>query len=195
MRKLVAQKTDCQTSMIMAALLYIATNVAVVAWLTSGQRLYRSFLLQAPSPPITVWQAVFMVLVADSVVRFCCLAPKLLVVAAMQSWGGSSHGSRNVRRQARLLTLLEYLSGVYRAVVPIPVWYTYLLTCTLNNVFCALLAGFYLTFKGYGLLQQGQLVLVAAKLVLRTGALYGRYLGKAEANNACCPICQVRSIC
>jgi hypothetical protein len=58
-------------------------------------------------------------------------------------------------------------------------------------VLCSLLAGFYLTFKGYGLLQQGQLLLVAAKLVMRSGALYGRYVGKAEAKGACCPICQV----
>lgn len=70
--------------------------------------------------------------------------------------------------------------------------YTYLLTCTLNSVLCSLLAGFYLTLKGYGLLQQGQLLLVAAKLVVRTGALYGRYVGKAERTDACCPICQVR---
>lgn len=68
--------------------------------------------------------------------------------------------------------------------------YTYLLTCTVNNVLCSLLAGFYLTFKGYTLLQQGQLVYIAAKVVLRTGASYGRYLGKTEAVEACCPICQ-----
>lgn len=69
--------------------------------------------------------------------------------------------------------------------------YTYLLTCTVNNVLCSLLAGFYLTFKGYALLQQGQLVYTAATLVLRTGASYGRYLDKSETSaEACCPICQ-----
>eukprot|EP00775_Hariotina_reticulata_P004404 gene4404-4657_t len=191
--QVVAQKRDYQASEVIAALLYIATNVAVVAWLTAGERLFRSFLLQPPTPPVTVWQATFMVLVADSLIRFCGLAPKLLIVVLLQSCSGFKLGggaSKHVRRQARLLTLLEYLLMGYRALVPIPVWYTYLLTCTLNSVLCSLLAGFYLTFKGYGLLQQGQLLLLAAKLVMRTGALYGRYLGKAEANGACCPICQ-----
>lgn len=73
--------------------------------------------------------------------------------------------------------------------------YTYLITCTLNSVLCSILAGFYLTFKGYCLLQQGQLVLVAAKLVIRSatsgGALVGSYLAKGEAGDTCCPICQV----
>jgi hypothetical protein len=68
------------------------------------------------------------VLVTDSLVRFCGLAPKLLLVAAAQSWwksGSSSSSSRNSRmkrRQARLLTLVEYVLTVYRALVPIPVW-------------------------------------------------------------------------
>lgn len=54
MEQVVAQKRDYQRCEVVAALLYIATNVAVVGWLTAGQRLYRSFLLQPPSPPITV---------------------------------------------------------------------------------------------------------------------------------------------
>jgi len=52
--QVVAQKRDYQASEVIAALLYIATNVAVVAWLTAGERLFRSFLLQPPTPPITV---------------------------------------------------------------------------------------------------------------------------------------------
>lgn len=74
-----------------------------------------------------VWQAAFMVLVADSLVRFCGLAPKLLVIAAVQSHtpssgSSSSSSGKGLRRQARLLTLLEYLIAGYRAVVPIPIW-------------------------------------------------------------------------
>jgi hypothetical protein len=66
-----------------------------------------------------------MVLVADSLIRFCGLAPKLLIVVVLQSCSGiklGSGGSKHVRRQARLLTLLEYLIMGYRALVPIPVW-------------------------------------------------------------------------
>jgi hypothetical protein len=65
----------------------------------------------------------------------------------------------------------------------------------------SLLAGFYLTFKGWGLLRQGQLLLVATKLLLRSGngALVGTYLkdhaaraeGVGEEHATCCPICQV----
>ena len=61
-----------------------------------------------------------MVVVADSLVRFCSLVPKLLVVAAVQA--GRDASSRAQRRQARLLTLVEYVVAGYRALVPIPVW-------------------------------------------------------------------------
>lgn len=54
MRKVIAQKRDYQATEVAAAISYIATNVGVVVWLTSGQRLYRSFLLQPPVLPLTV---------------------------------------------------------------------------------------------------------------------------------------------
>lgn len=41
-----------------AGVLYIATNAALVGWLTSGQRLYRRLLLQPPEAPISVRPAV-----------------------------------------------------------------------------------------------------------------------------------------
>eukprot|EP00877_Chromochloris_zofingiensis_P003768 jgi/Chrzof1/13392/Cz07g31100.t1 len=192
MRKLVALKKNCQPGEMAAAMLYIATNAVMVVWL-SGQKLWRSFLLLPPRSPISVWQAVFLVLVADSLVRFCGLMPKLLVVSVMQSRWAKTSRFCTQRRQARLLTLVEYTLLGYRTLLPVPIWYTYLLTCTLNSVLCSLLAGFYLTFKGYGLLRRGKLLLVAAKLVMRTGALYGRYVNKddsVEGAAQCCPICQ-----
>jgi hypothetical protein len=39
---------------LVAGVLYIATNAAVVGWLTSGQRLYLRFLLQPPDAPLSV---------------------------------------------------------------------------------------------------------------------------------------------
>jgi hypothetical protein len=67
-----------------------------------------------------VWQAAFLVVLADYLLRFFGLMPKLLVVFAMQYW--AVPGNKTQRRQARVLTLMEHLLGGYRALVPIPIW-------------------------------------------------------------------------
>jgi hypothetical protein len=51
----------------------------------------------------------------------------------------------------------------------------------------------YLVVKLYHIMRRGRLVVSAAQMVVRSGALYGQYVSKAEAGEAatCCPICQV----
>jgi hypothetical protein len=46
--------SGCALCQVIAALLYIGTNVLLVFWLTSGQKLYRSFVLLPPTKPIGV---------------------------------------------------------------------------------------------------------------------------------------------
>jgi hypothetical protein len=45
---------------LIAGILYIASNAAVVGWLTSGQRLYQRFLLQPPEAPLSVSEVICM---------------------------------------------------------------------------------------------------------------------------------------
>lgn len=102
-----------------------------------------------PAPP-QVWEALFAVLVNDSLLRFAGLLPKLLLVTAHQalpSSGACSAGrgycscssccggarqpsagisrdaaSKSARSQARMLTLLEYVIMLYRIALPAPLW-------------------------------------------------------------------------
>lgn len=67
-----------------------------------------------------VWQAFFLALVADSLLRFSSMAPKLLLVAGLKPFVMGN--ARAQRRQARLLTLTEYAVSWYRALVPVRVW-------------------------------------------------------------------------
>ncbi|GBF89072.1 RING finger and transmembrane domain-containing protein [Raphidocelis subcapitata] len=98
------------------------------------------------------------------------------------------------RRRARILALYESVQAGYRALLPVPIWYAYLSRATPNALLGTALSAAYLGFKAYGLLQRGQLLLLATRLVLRTGALYGRYLSRDEvaacAEPPTCPICQ-----
>jgi hypothetical protein len=108
---------------------------------------------------------------------------------------GASSAQVCARRRARMLALYDNVQASYRALLPIPVWWCYLLRAAVPSASLAtLLSAAYLSFKAYGLLQRGQLLLLATRLVLRTGALYGRYLTKGEVSAGGeppgCPICQ-----
>lgn len=121
------------------------------------------------------------------------------------------------RRQARLLTLVEYGSQLYRQLVPVPLWYSYLLHHVSSHpVVCSALTGSYLALKGAALWRAWQLFALAARGALARGALYGKYVattpaaavdasataaaasgcepgvgGAGTASAAsCCPICQ-----
>ncbi len=62
----------------------------------------------------------FTVVVLDSLVRFAAVLPKVLAVAAF-SYSSSSRAA--VRQQARLLTMLEYASQLYRGALAGPLWW------------------------------------------------------------------------
>jgi len=118
-------------------------------------------------------------------------------LSLMQSMG-HAHGTVSAqvctRRRARMLALYDNIQSSYRALLPIPIWYCYLLHSTPNALLSTVLPAAYVAFKAYGLFQRGQLLLLATRLVLRTGALYGRYLTKGEVlaggEPPGCPICQ-----
>lgn len=46
-----------------------------------------------------------------------------------------------------MLTLLEYLLLLYRALLPTPVWYRFFLNKEYGSLFSSLMTGLYLTFK------------------------------------------------
>ncbi|XP_065634793.1 transcription initiation factor TFIID subunit 4-like isoform X3 [Quercus suber] len=54
---------------------------------------------------------------------------------------------QNYRRQGQMLTLVEYLLLLYRALLPTPVWYRFLLNKEYGSLFSSLMTGLYLTFK------------------------------------------------
>lgn len=49
--------------------------------------------------------------------------------------------------QGQLLTLIEYLLLLYRALLPAPVWYRFFLNKEYGSLFSSLMTGLYLTFK------------------------------------------------
>ncbi|VAH03712.1 unnamed protein product [Triticum turgidum subsp. durum] len=82
---------------------------------------------------------------------------------------------RNYRRQGQMLTLVEYLLLLYRALLPTPVWYRFFLNKEYGSLFSSLTTGLYLTFKLTSVVEKVQSFLSAVKALSRKDVHYGSY--------------------
>lgn len=65
--------------------------------------------------------------------------------------------------KGQMLTLVEYIVLLYRALLPAPVWYRFFLNKEYGSLFSSLIAGLYLTFK---------LISIAEKAWISFGLIY-----------------------
>ncbi|EFJ41460.1 hypothetical protein VOLCADRAFT_98495 [Volvox carteri f. nagariensis] len=213
-RRLIALRREAlvRTCISQALTVMLFTAASVLATLPDT-RLLRALTLRSTQTASAV-DTLLLVLLADSVLRFGSLAPKLMVVAWFRSrgpggsgaaagadggsGGSSSHlsGARRQRQQARVLTAVERAVALYRTVLPGPVCrYGYLLhgggfPPVLASLFC----GFYVVLKASYVFAQTRLFALALKTATRRGALYGTYMGRVDGGEeggfSACPVCQ-----
>ncbi|KAK1353135.1 RING finger and transmembrane domain-containing protein 2-like [Heracleum sosnowskyi] len=101
-------------------------------------------------------------------------------------------GGHNYRRQGQMLTLVEYMVLLYRALLPTPVWYCFFLNKEYGSLFSSLTTGLYLTFKLTSIVQKVQLFFAALRALSRKEVHYGSYATSEQVNAAgdLCAICQ-----
>ncbi|KAF2306600.1 hypothetical protein GH714_019717 [Hevea brasiliensis] len=99
---------------------------------------------------------------------------------------------RNYRKQGQMLTLVEYLMLLYRALLPTPVWYRFFLNKEYGSLFSSLMTGLYLTFKLTSVFEKVQSFFAALKALSRKEVHYGAYATSEQVNAAgdLCAICQ-----
>ncbi|XP_022853277.1 uncharacterized protein LOC111374773 isoform X2 [Olea europaea var. sylvestris] len=99
---------------------------------------------------------------------------------------------RNYRRQGQMLTLVEYLLLLYRALLPAPVWYRFFLNKDYGSLFSSLMTGLYLTFKLTSIVEKVQSFFTALKALSCKDIHYGAYATSEQVNAAgdLCAICQ-----
>jgi hypothetical protein len=100
------------------------------------------FIVSKSETSISLLFCLLYISSVDTVVRKAAMALK----SGLLVYYKNSRG-RNYRRQAQLLTLVEYILLLYRALIPTPVWYRFFLNKEYGNLFSALTTGLYLTFK------------------------------------------------
>ncbi|PON75865.1 TNF receptor-associated factor [Trema orientale] len=110
-------------------------------WYRKDDLLYPLVLI----PPKVVppfWHAVFIIMINDIMVRQAAMALKCMLLVCYRDSRG-----RDYRKQGQMLTLIEYLLLLYRALLPTPVWYRFFLNKEYGSFFSSLTTGLYLTFK------------------------------------------------
>ncbi|KAG6739072.1 hypothetical protein POTOM_058712 [Populus tomentosa] len=100
----------------------------------------------------------------------------------------------NYRKQVQMLTLVEYLLILYRALLPTPVWHLFFLKKEYGSFFSSLITGLYLTVKLTTVPWKVQLFFTAWRTLPLKEMYYGSYATseQVKAVGDLCAICQRR---
>ncbi|XP_052172722.1 uncharacterized protein LOC127788469 isoform X2 [Diospyros lotus] len=146
---------------------------------------------------VTIWIAVVMfksneiiqkqTALKDTLVRQAAMVLKCFLLMYYRNGRG-----RNYCEQGQMLTLVEYLLLLYRALLPAPVWYRFFLNKEYGSLFSSLMTGLYLTFKLTSVVEKVQSFFAALKALSRKEILYGTHATSEQVSAAgdLCAICQ-----
>ncbi|KAL6574459.1 hypothetical protein OROMI_011744 [Orobanche minor] len=168
------------------AVLFTLHVVGIYWWHRNDDMLYPLLML----PPRTIppfWHAIFIIMVNDTLVCQATMVFKCVLLIYY-----TNNGGRNYRRQGQMLTLVEYLLLLYRALLPAPVWYRFFLNKEYGSLFSSLMTGLYLTFKLTSVVEKVQSFITALRALSRQDIHYGAYATCEQviAAGDLCAICQ-----
>ncbi|RDX99687.1 RING finger and transmembrane domain-containing protein 1, partial [Mucuna pruriens] len=164
-----------------------ALHVVGVYWWYQNDDLVYPLIMLPPRDIPPFWHAIFIIMVNDTLVRQAAMVFKCILLMYYKNSRG-----RNYRKQGQMLTLIEYLLLLYRALLPTPVWYRFFLNKEYGSLFSSLMTGLYLTFKLTSVVEKVQSFFAAVKALSRKEMHYGAYATSEQVNAAgdLCAICQ-----
>lgn len=169
---------------------FLTGHIALIAVATYYLPFWYILLWQSPSSQtLTFWQAVWLVMVADSALKLVSTYPKLLVVATYQVY---LRGPKAWRQQGKLMTAVEWSIFTVRTLLPLRVWVHYFMTGTGNRILNYVLTGLYVICKMLLFINLVQYAIKSFVIWYTNGPRCGRYVG-AEESMECgstCPVCQ-----
>ncbi|KAB2630389.1 RING finger and transmembrane domain-containing protein 2-like [Pyrus ussuriensis x Pyrus communis] len=187
LRKQTALKGERKITVLMGISLAFASHVVGVYWWFQNDDLLYPLIMLPPKVIPPFWHAVFIIMVNDTLVRQAAMVLKCSILMYYKNSRG-----RNYRKQGQMLTLVEYLLLLYRALLPTPVWYRFFLNKEYGSLFSSLMTGLYLTFKLTSVVEKVQSFFAALKALSRKEVHYGAYATSEQVNAAgdLCAICQ-----
>ncbi|KAJ8533744.1 hypothetical protein K7X08_007068 [Anisodus acutangulus] len=186
-KKQTALKGERKISVLVGICLFFSGYVIGFYWWYRNDDLLSPLLMLPPKAIPLFWHAIFMIMVNDTLVRQAAMIFKCLLLMYYKNSRG-----RNYRKQGQLLTLVEYLLLLYRALLPAPVWYRFFLNKEYGSLFSSLMTGLYLTFKLTSVVEKVQSFFTALKALSRKEIHYGVHATSEQVNAAgdLCAICQ-----
>ncbi|XP_040256881.2 uncharacterized protein [Aegilops tauschii subsp. strangulata] len=187
LKKQTALKGERKIAMLVGITIIFMVHVFGVYWWYRNDYLLRPLFMVPPKDIPPFWHAIFIIMVNDTMVRQAAMTVKCMLLMYYKNSRG-----RNYRRQGQMLTLVEYLLLLYRALLPTPVWYRFFLNKEYGSLFSSLTTGLYLTFKLTSVVEKVQSFLSAVKALSRKDVHYGSYATAEQAVAAgdMCAICQ-----
>lgn len=166
--------------------MFVIHIVGFYWWFRNDDILYPLIMLPPKAIP-PFWHAVFIIMVNDILVRQVAMVFKCMLLMYYRNSRG-----RNYRRQGQMLTVVEYLLLLYRALLPTPVWYRFFLNKEYGSLFSSLMTGLYLTFKLTSVVEKVQSFFAALKALSHKEVHYGAHATSEQVNAAgdLCAICQ-----
>ncbi|XP_068668757.1 uncharacterized protein [Aristolochia californica] len=170
LRKQTALKGERKFSVLVGITLVFMLHVVGVYWWYRNDDLLYPLVMLPPKEIPPFWHAVFIIMVNDTMVRQAAMVLKCILLMYYKNNRG-----RNYRKQGQMLTLVEYLLLLYRALLPTPVWYRFFLNKEYGSLFSSLTTGLYLTFKLTSVVEKVQSFFTALKALSRKEVHYGSY--------------------
>ncbi|XP_059462810.1 uncharacterized protein LOC132191737 [Corylus avellana] len=187
LRKQTALKGERKISVLIGISLAFTIHVLSVYWWYQKDDLLYPLVMLPPKAIPPFWHAIFIIMVNDTLVRQAAMIFKCILLMYYKNSRG-----RNYRKQGQMLTLVEYLLLLYRALLPTPVWYRFFLNKEYGSLFSSLMTGLYLTFKLTSVVEKVQSFFAALRALSRKEVHYGAHATSEQVNAAgdMCAICQ-----
>eukprot|EP00250_Pteridium_aquilinum_P022711 c25597_g1_i1 orf=161-1468(+) len=187
LQKQTALKGERKSLIVITIGVGLLLQIVGIYWWFKKENLFRPLLLLPPKEIPKFWHAVFIIVVNDMLVRQGAMVMKCGLLIYFKKTRGCHY-----RRQGQLLTFVEYLILLYRALLPAPVWYRFFLNKDYGSLFSSLLTGLYLTFKLSSVMEKIQTFVAALKALSSREVQYGSYATNEEvvAAGDLCAICQ-----
>lgn len=187
LRKQTALKGERKIYVLIGISFVFLNHVIGVYWWYWNDDLRYPLIMLPPKAIPPFWHAIFIIMVNDTLVRQAAMILKCILLMYFKNSRG-----RNYRKQGQLLTLIEYLLLLYRALLPAPVWYRFFLNKEYGSLFSSLMTGLYLTFKLTSVVEKVQSFFAALKALSRKEIHYGAYATSEQVSAAgdLCAICQ-----
>ncbi|CAA6654573.1 unnamed protein product [Spirodela intermedia] len=187
LRKQTALKGERKMSILVGITILFTLHVVGVYWWYRNEGVLYPLAMLPPKEIPPFWHVIFLIMLNDTMVRQAAMVLKCLLLIYYKNGRGP-----NYRRQGQMLTLVEYLLLLYRALLPTPVWYRFFLNKEYGSLFSSLTTGLYLTFKLTSVVEKVQSFIAALKALSRKEVHYGCYATTEQvvAAGDMCAICQ-----